>query len=70
MCSSPIPVAIFQEKSLPQGAILAGWSALVHRLAIEAPVRQPTCIVQRHLRGSRRRQEPWIIFDRRYWNGA
>ena len=70
MYSSPTPaVATFQEKPLPEGAILAGWSALVHRLAIQAPVRQPTCVAQRHVRGSRRRQEPWIIFDRRYWRG-
>lgn len=70
MSSSPtLTVATFQEKSLPEGAILAGWSALVHRLAIQAPVRQPTCVAQRHVRGTRRRQEPWIIFDRRYWHG-
>ena len=63
------PIAVFQEKTVPDGAMLAGWSALVHGLGIQAPVRRPSCIAERHVRGSQRKQEPWIIFDRRYWHG-
>jgi hypothetical protein len=63
------PIAVFQEKTVPEGAILVGWSALVHELGIPAPVRQPSCVAERHVRGSQRRQEPWTIFDRRYWHG-
>jgi hypothetical protein len=62
-------VPIFQERHVPEGARLAGWAALAHGLAIKAPVRQPICVSEKHVRGSRRRQERWIIFDRRYWPG-
>ncbi len=63
------PIAIFQENSVPDGSMLAGWAALVHALAIQAPVRRPSCVSEKHVRGSRRREGPWIIFDRRYRPG-
>jgi hypothetical protein len=64
-----LPVTLFQEQSVPEGTTLVGWSALAQALAIQAPVRQPSCVADRHVRGSQRRQEPWTIFDRRYWHG-
>ncbi len=60
---------IFQETTVPASTKLAGLSALVHSLAIQAPVRKPTCVSDQHIRGSRRNEESWIVFDKRYWPG-
>jgi hypothetical protein len=60
---------IFQEKSVPIGGKLAGWAALVHALAISAPVLRPSCVSEQHIRGSHRKEGIWSIFDKRYWPG-
>src|ERR1700682_3002395 len=60
-------VEIFQEKTIPAGARLAGWAALVHALAIPAPVRRPSCVSEQYVGGSRREEGAWTIFDKRYW---
>src|SRR5205085_2027043 len=65
----PPPLTIFQEKSVPDGTRLAGWAALVHTLAIPAPVRYPSCVSEQYVSGSRREEETWIVFDKRYWPG-
>src|SRR5690242_19783090 len=62
-------VPLFQEKSVPQGAKLAGWSKLVHAFAIAAPVRRPSCVSEQHVRGSSREEGGWTVFDKRYWPG-
>lgn len=59
----------FQDKVLPTGSQLAGWAALVHLLDLQAPVRQPSCISEGHIRGSHRLQGQWRIFDKRYRPG-
>ena len=63
------PTPVFQEKTVPRGSKLAGWAALTHALAIPAPVRQPSCISDQHIGGSRREEGAWIVFDKRYWPG-
>src|SRR6267142_705066 len=60
---------IFQEKSLPDGTRLVGWAALVQALALAAPVRKPSCASGQHVRGSRREEGAWTVFDKRYWPG-
>ncbi len=60
---------IFQGESVPTGARLAGWAALVRALDLQAPVRQPSCISEKHVRGSRREEGGWRIFDKRYQPG-
>jgi hypothetical protein len=60
---------IFQEKSLPDGTRLVGWAALVQALALAAPVRKPSCASGQHVRGSRREEAAWTVFDKRYWPG-
>lgn len=62
------PVA-FQGAILPQGSRLAGFAALVHELDLQAPVRTPVCVSEGHVRGSRRREESWTLYDKRYWPG-
>src|SRR5260370_38505439 len=59
----------FQEQSIPEASKLAGFAALVNTLSIEAPVRRPSCVSDKHIRGSHREEALWTIFDRRYWPG-
>lgn len=63
-------MAIFQEKTVPEGARLAGLAALTSALAVGAPVKKPSCISDQHVRGSRREDGHWLIFDKRYWPGV
>ena len=63
------PRGFFQEKPVPTGTRLAGWSALVHSLGIAAPVCRPSCISGQYIGGSRRREGDWIVFDKRYQAG-
>lgn len=62
-------VAHFQDQPVPAGAELAGWAALVHALNLAAPVREPSCISERHVGGSQRKDGSWRIFDKRYKTG-
>ena len=63
------PIAIFQERTLRGGASLVGWAALVHALAIPAPIRLPSCVSEQHIRGSHRIEGAWTVFDKRYGPG-
>jgi hypothetical protein len=60
---------IFQERPVPEGTRLAGWSALVQALALAVPVRRPSCVSGQFVRGSRREEGGWTVFDKRYWPG-
>jgi hypothetical protein len=60
---------VFQEKTVPPGARLAGWAALVHALGVGAPVRRPSGVSDQHVKGSRRAEGAWVVFDKRYWPG-
>ncbi len=64
-----IKTAVFQEKAVPVDARLAGWAALVERFHIEAPVRRPSAVSEQHIKGSRRVERGWTVFDKRYWPG-
>ncbi|MCU7937543.1 MAG: Fic family protein [Candidatus Thiodiazotropha sp. (ex Dulcina madagascariensis)] len=60
----------FQGESVPKGTQLAGWAALVLALDLQAPVRQPpSCVSEKHIRGSQREEGYWRIFDKRYQPG-
>lgn len=63
------PIALFQDRSIPAGAKLVGWAALVQTFAVPAPVRRPSCVSEQHVRGSQRQEDNWAIFDKRYWPG-
>lgn len=62
------PVA-FQGTIVPAGSRLAGFAALVHGLNLQAPVRAASCVSEGHVRGSRRQEQSWRVFDKRYWPG-
>ncbi|WP_127904017.1 Fic family protein [Solirhodobacter olei] len=55
-----------RDEPLPYGTSLAGWSALVHTLQIAAPLRHLSCISEKHVRGNKRTEGPWEVFDKRY----
>jgi hypothetical protein len=42
----------FQEQSIPEASELAGFSALVNALSIDVPVRRPSCVSEKHIRGT------------------
>ena len=60
---------IFQEKTIPAGARVAGWAALAREFSVLAPVRRPSCVSAQYVRGSRRDDGEWTVFDQRYWPG-
>lgn len=62
-------IGLFQEQAVPRAARLVGFSALVHELSVAGPVRHPACVSEQHVSGSRRLDETWTIFDKRYWPG-
>jgi len=59
----------FQERTIPANTRLVGWAALVQALSIKAPVRRPSCVSEKHVKGSHRDEEFGRIFDQRYWPG-
>ncbi len=63
------PVQVFQEKIVPTGTRLAGYAALVRALNVQAPVSHPSVVSEQHIRGSRRQEADWSVFDKRYWPG-
>ena len=65
-CETPLA---FQERLVPNGTRLAGWAALVHGLRIAAPVRASSAVASGYIRGSRRQENDWTVFDKRYWPG-
>ena len=62
-------LTVFQGEMIPNGTRLAGWAALKHELRVQAPVRSPSCVSERHISGSTRKEGAWQIFDKRYWPG-
>ncbi|HEY4354565.1 MAG TPA: Fic family protein, partial [Acidobacteriaceae bacterium] len=63
------PIRRFQEKTVPANARLVGWSALVQESGVRVPVRRTSVVSESHIRGSRREEPDWNIFDKRYWPG-
>lgn len=59
----------FQGESLPQGTQLTGWAALVQALGLQAPVRWPSCVSEKHIGGSQREDGRWRVYDKRYQPG-
>ena len=60
---------VFQAMLVPDGAGLAGCAALVRVRGMAAPGRRPSCVSERYVSGSRRRQGAWTVFDKRHWPG-
>lgn len=65
MANNNIP-EYYQNEPIPEDTNLVGWAYLTHSLSIDVPVRQMSCVSQKHIMGSQRQEGPWIIFDKRY----
>jgi len=63
------PNRTFKENTIPANTRLAGWAALIQALSIKAPLRRPSCVSEQHVKGSRRDEQGWTVFDQRYWPG-
>lgn len=59
----------FQERTVPAEAKLCGWAYLVQTYRIEAPVRNPSVVSSQHVKGTRRVEAGWHVFDKRFWPG-
>jgi len=57
---------VFQESALPPGTSLAGLSALVHALRIQAFVRYPACVSEHNIKGHIKEQGNWRIYSKRH----
>lgn len=55
-----------QNEMIPSGCRLAGWAALVDAFVLRAPLRRFSCISTRHVRGTRRKDGLWEVFDKRF----
>ncbi|HDR16513.1 MAG TPA: cell filamentation protein Fic [Desulfobacteraceae bacterium] len=62
-------IRIVQESLVPRECRLAGWAALGMALSIEAPIRHLSCVSEKYVRGSRKAEGEWTVFDKRYWPG-
>jgi hypothetical protein len=64
-----VVLSVFQDKIIPKGTRLCGLSYLVHSFQVQAPVRHPSVVSEQHVKGTRRVESDWNIFDKRYWPG-
>ena len=62
-------IRIVQESLVPRECRLAGWAALGTAMSIEAPLRHLSCVSEKYVRGSRKTEGEWTVFDKRYWPG-
>ncbi|MDQ8729453.1 Fic family protein [Bradyrhizobium sp. LHD-71] len=62
-------IRMFQDRLLTGETRPAGLAALVHALSVKAPVRQPSAVSDKHIRGSHRDEGGWRLYDKRYWPG-
>ncbi|MCA6111811.1 Fic family protein [Bradyrhizobium cenepequi] len=60
---------MFQDRLLNDQTRLVGLAALVHALSVKAPVRRPSAVSEKHIRGSHRDEGGWRLYDKRYWAG-
>jgi hypothetical protein len=56
----------FQNEIVPKDTLLVGLAALVHAFGVEAPIRRPSCVSKKHIKGSVTVGKPWTIYDKRY----
>jgi hypothetical protein len=65
-----IEVKGFKSNNLHMDTRLVGWAAIAQGLGVQAPVRTPACVADKHISGSVRTEGPWRVFDKRYWPGS
>jgi hypothetical protein len=58
--------AVFQDEPVPPGTALIGLAALAQRYSVAAPVRRPSCVSRKNVKGTRRTLGSWTLFDKRF----
>lgn len=61
--------SIFQDETLPRGAVLVGYSHLVKKYGIQTYIRFPSCVSRSHVRGTVIRNGIWQLYDKRFQPG-
>ena len=64
-----LDITIVLGSLVPKECQPAGWAALGMALSIDAPSRHISCVSEKFVRGSRKREGAWTVFDKRYWPG-
>ena len=65
----PATPPTFANETVPDGARLAGYAALVSALEVQAPVRSLSCVSEGHIKGGARKEGGWKLFGKLYWPG-
>lgn len=55
-----------QYEQIPLDTTLAGWAALVKTYGADVPLRHFSAVSNKHVRGNKRKDGTWEIFDKRY----
>jgi len=55
-----------QYVEIPENTVLAGWAALVKVYGVDAPLRHFSSVSNKHVRGNKKKEGNWEIFDKRY----
>lgn len=66
MTEKPDTPEYIQNEQIPPDTTLAGWAALVRTYGVYAPLRHFSCVSNKHVRGNKRKDGNWQIFDKRY----
>ncbi len=66
MTINPANPAVFQERIVPSHTATTGYAALVQKYGLAAPVRFPSCVARGFVFGTRRSQDDWTVFDKRF----
>lgn len=57
---------LLQEHIVPRDTELAGYAALIAMLEVEAPISTPSAVANASVKGGRKVQGGWTIFDKRF----
>ena len=57
---------LLQDHIVPRDAELAGYAALIAMLGVEAPIRALSAVANASVKGGRKTQDGWTIFDKRF----
>ncbi len=66
MTSNTASPRVFQDRIAPRDTELVGYAALIEMYGIEAPIREPSAVANASVKGGRKTQDGWTVFDKRY----
>lgn len=66
MTENPDTPEYIQYEQIPPDTTLAGWAALVKTYGLEVPLHRFSAVSNKYIRGNKRTDGNWEIFDKRY----